>query len=269
MLDVDAKDLLKEINYIFEKEEIHNFVDSIKNKEIPIDIFSIPMEASKDLVLGGCPREISFRELRVQPSELSIYRIESNDKYETILINSIEKFYRGLKKLYKNNPRYYLYTSLDYDLDEILDIKENSLNVFSHNIVLIKDKREKTMFIHHLVKSDKDFKAPSNMIVMDLLPGIISVFKEDGAINEIVVVLKHAHSLEEKTITFTKSDYLDTQMLLIDGEATSFDINKYDKMIKNTCKDIIKNIKNKELSNVRNINRCSSCLYKQFCETFN
>lgn len=261
-----SKELLDEINYEYESNETKYFNQDLKDHEETIDVFDIPMRVNNDFIIGGCPREITFREVGFPVSDLNLYKIEKNFKDEYILERSIVKLYNGLtNKLQKE--KYTIFHSLNCDMEDLIDTRRERLEPFRHSVyVYDKETKERTIMFYYLVQSDKKFKEPNDMIITDLMPGIINVMVTNDT-KEIVVILKHVHSFEEKAISFTKSEYLDSEVLVINNVPTSFDIHKYNDLILDTVKDINKHIKNKTFSDVKNINKCNTCLHKRFCDT--
>lgn len=261
-----SKELLNEINRDYEINETKYFNQELKDHEMTIDVFDLPMKADDKFIIGGCPREITFREIGFPVSDLNLYKIEKGYKDDYILENSIAKLYNGLKNKLKDK-KYSIFHTLNDDIYDLIDTRRERIEPFRHSIcVYDEEKRYKTIIFYYLVQSDKDFREPNNMIVIDLLPGIINMMASQR-MNEIDIILKHVHSFEEKVITFTKSEYLDSEVLVIDNVPTSFDIHRYNNLIIKTAKDINEHIKNKTFSDVKNINKCNTCLHKRFCDT--
>lgn len=260
--------LLKELNNEYEIYETKYYNKNLRDKVISIDMFDMPMIAGEGFVLGGCPREITFREIGFPVSDLSLYKIEKGCKDDFILNHSLEKLVYGLKYKYKNDENYYVTSSLDFAVDELIDPRRTCIEPFI-NSCIVKDYKNntRTLFAYYLVKSDKDFREPDNIIALKLLPGIITMLENGLKLSEVVVIFKHIHSFEEKAVSFTKSEYLDSEVLVINNVPTSFDTHKYNELILKTVSDINTCIKEKKFSEIKNLNCCTECLHKRFCDT--
>ena len=264
-MNILIKDLLKEINSNYEKTEISNFNKQIKSKEISSDLFSIPMQVDENTVIGGCPRGLCFEQVGFPVSELNLYKIEKRKKNVGIIVGSMVKFYDGLRRKYLPLG----YKVIDNFIDDrSYREKDKNYLFLDKQCCGVVDKNNKvTLFFHHLVESDKDFRNSNVIAVTELMPAVVSLFKEVENLEEVNIILKHSHSFEEKGITFNISEYLDSHVLVINGEPTSFDINRYYDLISKTCENVLDYIHKKEFSPVKNEKHCSKCLYNAFCET--
>lgn len=264
-MDILIKDLLREINTNYEKGEISRFNKEIKNKEISSDLFSVPMQIDEETVIGGCPRGLCFEQIGFPVSDLNLYQIEKRKKNIGIIVSSMIKFYEGLREKYA--PLGYKIINNFTTERDYKNFDKNSLRLDKQCCGLVDKDNKLILYFHHLVESDKDFRNPSGIAVTEIMPAVISLFKETEGLKEVNVILKHSHSFEEKGITFNISEYLDSYVLVIDGEPTSFDINRYYEIISKTCKEIVDYVSRKEFSPIKNKKHCSKCFYNAFCET--
>lgn len=235
-------DFLKEVNINMFDEKILEYKN---NKVLELTDLYI-YNSDKNRIIGGCPRQSWYKAVGFVPSNLSLGAIENKEKDK----NTIEYTINKLEKYFKNN---------DYKTRRLNTLKLLGLELnFKNSIEFYNNVDEYNIAIVVKANTNKLFNNENNYIYfLPIIFSIISIY------DKVIIILKNTFTFEEKMITYGHSN----DFLTVNGIEYPYETRKCFNELKAGLSYLSEFIERRKIPTLVNINKCNTCLYRDFCKT--